>query len=363
MRTFACVCGNRLYFDNTRCLACERHVGWCPRCAAVRALESAGGDRWRCTATDCGATLVPCHNNAVAGVCNRLVAIGSAPGGATLCNGCRFNRTVPDTSVVGNCEKWARIEAAKRRLLYTLDRIGLPYGTEEEGFDPPLGFDFKAELVRDKEQWHELGPVEPVYTGHASGRITINLDEADDAERERRRVEMNEAQRTLIGHFRHEIAHYFWDLLVRDRCEDRFVERFGDHRDPPYREAQKRYYANGAPADWRRAYVSAYASMHPWEDFAETFALFLNMVAVLETAGHWELHPPTSPHDDLAGIIRAYQGLGLALNEINREMGLLDLVPEVFVPPVIDKLHFVHALVRTHGRDGARLDHGEEARA
>lgn len=362
MRTFACVCGNRLYFDNTRCLSCERPVGWCPRCAAVRALAPAGGDRWRCTAADCGATLAPCHNNAVEGVCNRMVALAAEPDGPVFCNGCRFNRTVPDTSVPGNRDKWARIEAAKRRLLYTLDRIGLPYGTADEGFDPPLCFDFKADVVRDKEHWHRLGPVEPVYTGHASGRITINLDEADDAEREKRRVDMNEAHRTLIGHFRHEIAHYYWDLLIRGRDEAAFIEHFGDHRDPAYADALKAHYREGPPADWRRAYVSAYATMHPWEDFAETFALYLDMVAVLETAAHWELEPAFEPLEALDTMISRYQHLGLRLNEINREMGLLDLVPEVFVPPVIDKLRFIDELIRAHAL-GVRGNPTQEARA
>ena len=365
MRTFVCVCGNRLFFDNTQCLACHRQVGWCPRCAGIRALEREGDGRWRCTASDCGALLVPCHNNAVEGVCNAMVeAEAVISGKRPFCNACRFNHTVPDTSIAGNREKWAQIEAAKRRVLYTLDQLGLPYGTANEGFDPALRFEFKADLVRSKERWSQLGPIEPVYTGHASGRITINLDEADDAERERRRVHMNEAHRTLIGHFRHEIAHYFWDLLVRGRCEAAFCDHFGDHTDPPYREALKQYYAAGPPADWQRGYVSAYATMHPWEDFAETFALFMDMVAVLETAGHWEMESGIRPLDDLDATLRTYQRLGIRLNEINREMGLLDLVPEIFVPPVIDKLRFVHALIRYGaGIDDAPAAPSEEVRA
>jgi hypothetical protein len=267
-----------------------------------------------------------------------------------LCDACRHNNTVPDTAIAGNRDKWARIEAAKRRLLYCLDVTGLPYGTAEDGFDPPLQFDFKAELVRDREAWHTMSPVERVFTGHARGRITINLDEADDAERERRRIDMKEAHRTLIGHFRHEIGHYYWELLVRGRCEQRFRALFGDHDDPPYGDALKRYYDEGPAADWRERCISAYATMHPWEDFAETFAVYLDMVAVLDTAHHWGLTRVAPMRADLATMVHTYVELGFPLNELNREMGLLDLVPEVIVAPVRSKLAFIDELVRTATR-------------
>ncbi len=363
MKTFACICGNRLFFDNTNCLACNRQVGWCPRCAAIRALEPAADGQFRCTGEGCGATLVQCRNYAVEGVCNRMVVAGPDVPAAPLCGGCRFNRTVPDTSVPGNRTKWAQLESAKRRLLYTLDDLGLPYGTAEEGFDPPLCFDFKADLVREKGAWHRLGAVEHVYTGHASGRITINLDEADDAERERRRINMNEAHRTLIGHFRHEIAHYYWELLVRGRCEDACRACFGDHDDPPYGEALKAHYNSGPPDDWPSRYVSAYATMHPWEDFAETFAVYLDMAAVLETVGHWGLEKTVRPLDDFDQALSTYRHIGISLNEVNREMGLLDVVPEVFVAPVVEKLRFIHELIRTASRNAGGATDSREARA
>ncbi|MDZ7747612.1 MAG: putative zinc-binding metallopeptidase [Halofilum sp. (in: g-proteobacteria)] len=345
MRTFSCRCGQRLFFDNTRCLRCGRMVGWCPGCNALRGLDPAGEGVWRCTGEGCGRELVACHNYAVEHVCNRMVERAQA-GDPPFCDGCRHNRTVPDSSVPGNREKWARLEAAKRRLLYTLDLLGLPYGAAADGLEPPLQFDFKAALVRDKGSWHQLGPVEQVYTGHASGRITINLDEADDAEREKRRIDMNEAHRTLVGHFRHEIAHYYWEVLVRGRCEDTFRERFGDHDDPPYGEALKAYYDQGPPADWHERHVSAYATMHPWEDFAETFALYLDMVAVLDTAHHWDMTAIAPPAADLDAMVSGYTELGFPLNELNREMGLLDVVPEVLVGPVVTKLRFIDELVR-----------------
>lgn len=356
MRTFHCHCGNRLYFDNTRCLQCQRRTGWCPCCNALRGLDDAGEGLWRCTAPRCRALLKPCHNYAVEHVCNRMVRADSQE---SLCTVCRHNRTVPDTSIPGHRDKWAALESAKRRLFYTLDLLGLPYGTESDGFEPPLRFDFKAELIRDRASWNAKGPVEPVLTGHASGRITINLAEADDAERERRRVAMNEHHRTLVGHFRHEIGHYYWEALVKGRRDQAFHALFGDHEDPPYGEALERYYRDGPAPDWRQRYISAYASMHPWEDFAETFAAYLDLVAVMETACHWgmaDVDPCTAEFDTL---LSAYAATGLALNEINREMGLLDTVPEIFTPAVRRKLAFVHELVR----GAAALHDTQEAQA
>lgn len=343
MRSFSCTCGNRLYFDNTQCLRCQRKTGWCPDCNALRGLDPAGDGFWRCTASGCGTLLKPCHNYAVEQVCNRMVRADSDE---TFCTACRHNRTIPDTSVPGNRAKWARLESAKRRLFYTLDQLDLPYGTEADGFDPPLLFDFKAEVIRSRENWQSMGPVEHVYTGHASGRITINLDEADDAVREKRRINMNEAHRTLIGHFRHEIAHYYWELLVRGRCEEAFCTLFGDHTDPTYREALQRHYKDGPPADWSQRFVSAYASMHPWEDFAETFAAYLDLVAVMDTAAHWQLTRIAPGDTALPELLQVYGDLGLILNEINRDMGLLDVVPEIFTAPVRRKLEFVHDLIR-----------------
>ncbi len=348
MRTFSCVCGNRLYFNNTQCLSCTRRVGWCPDCNTLRGLDPAGPDRWRCGEPSCRALLKPCHNYTVEHVCNRMIRADSSE---AFCDVCRHNRTVPDTSVPGNRDKWARLESAKRRLFYTLDLLGLPHGTEQDGFDPPLRFDFKAEIIRSRSAWHSLGPIEHVYTGHARGRITINLDEADDAEREKRRINMNEAHRTLVGHFRHEIAHYYWELLVTGPWLERFRNLFGDHENPQYQDALKRHYAEGPPEDWPQRFISAYASMHPWEDFAETFAAYLDMIAVMDTAHHWGLTQIAPRSPDLDAMLQAYGDLGLMLNEINREMGLLDVVPEIFIPPVRRKLHFVHDLIMAARED------------
>ena len=85
----------------------------------------------------------------------------------------------------------------------------------------------------------------------------------------------------MLGHLRHEIGHYYQPLLVTDweRCR----ELFGDDRED-YGAAMERHYASGPPADWPERFVSAYATMHPWEDWAETFAHYLHIRDVLQTA-------------------------------------------------------------------------------
>jgi hypothetical protein len=348
MRTYRCLCGNALFFDNSLCLACGRELGFCPVCRNLNALLPSDGDSYQCANPDCGATLVKCLNYTQYQVCNRCIVPPGDPTSATsaLCDCCRFNQTIPDLTVPGNISRWYRLEAAKRRLFYDLGQLGLPYGTKEDGIEPCLGFDFKADAIPVDGYWRNLPKTEKVYTGHANGLITINIREADDVEREKLRVDMGEAQRTLIGHFRHEIGHFYWDVLVKGRREDEFQAAFGDHNNPTYSDALDTHYKNGPPLDWSTRFISAYASMHPWEDFAETWATYLDMVSTLDTAYHMGFGGEADPiNADLNAMIVRYQRLGIAMNEMNRSVGLLDVVPEIFVRPVIEKLQFVHGLV------------------
>jgi hypothetical protein len=352
MRTFDCICGNTLFFKNTACTVCGRDVGWCPVCRSMTALlGEASAGQYRCGRAECGAPLVKCHNYAVEAVCNRAAPVdGSQPGSNRFCDYCRFNRTVPDLSVPGNREKWRRLESAKRRTLYTVDLLRLPYGAAGEGLYPPLSFEFKADVLSAGPPGHDIGQGECVYTGHANGTITINLREADPVEREMARVDFNEAHRTLIGHFRHEMAHYFWQMLITGEWLDRFKTRFGDHENPPYAEAQARYYQQGPPPDWVGRYISPYATMHPWEDFAETFATYLDIAGMLDTDLHMDRGGVDPTAADFDAMIVQYQRIGIRANEMNREMGLVDLVPEVLASEVLVKLRFVHELVRSARR-------------
>jgi hypothetical protein len=357
MQTYRCTCGNRLFFENTRCVVCQSEVGWCEHCHRLTALELLGDQLYRCSHTDCQQTVRKCRNYAVEDICNRLfpaepaLAVETSDAAPSdddgLCLACRLTETIPDLTVPGHREKWARLEAAKRRLLYTLDRLALPYAGSE--IDLPLSFDFKADAEPPANEWRDAGPAEIVYTGHANGKITINIREADDAEREKLRVTFGEAHRTLIGHFHHEVGHYYWQLLIqgrRDR-ERECIRVFGDHNNPAYADAMSGYYQNGPREGWPGAFISAYASAHPWEDFAETFALYLDMVAVLDTASHLFKSIRTNVRSrSVKPLVERYQEIGILENEFNRTMGLIDLVPEIIAAPVVAKLEFIHKIVK-----------------
>lgn len=340
MKIFSCQCGNQLYFNNTLCVACGSDVGFCHACYRIAPLTIASDGSMRCGHADCGAVVVRCRNYAIEDTCNGLavvapIACGESPAdGAVLCQSCQLTETIPDLTPESRT-LWARLEHAKRRVLYSLHLLAAPIGSPENDLEPKLRFAF----LQDGD--------EPVYTGHADGLITINIKEADDVERERARVAFGEPQRTLVGHFRHELGHYYWDLLVRGQPERerQFRDLFGDERAPTYAEAKDRYYAEGPPVDWRLNYISAYATMHPWEDFAECFGAYLDMVSVLDTAHHvsgQELRVA-----DCRKMLVQYQQVGIVANELNREMGLKDLVPEVFGPAIVEKLCWIHRLLRS----------------
>lgn len=329
MRTFPCCCGNLLFFDSTVCLQCGLDTGLCPACQRVAPLVAGKSGRLQCGHAECGAALQRCHNYAREQLCNRCLPL-TADSPETLCDYCSLTAVIPDLAVEGNRDRWHRLERAKQRVLYILDLIGLSFRPTNQPDVPTLSFEFKA----DGQQ--------PVPTGHEQGCITINIREADDVEREKARVQFGEPQRTLVGHFRHELGHYFWDRLVKGRRDKECREVFGDERNPSYAEALDRYHANGPIAGWQDNYISAYATMHPWEDFAETFGAYLDMVSVLDTASHFQV--ARCKLDNLESMIKNYQQVGLIANEFNRDMGLVDLVPEIFVPAVVEKLRFVHSL-------------------
>ena len=345
MRTYTCLCGDVLFYDNSLCLGCGHEVGFCPGCRNVVTLLRGESGHYLCGNSQCGMTLDKCFNYSQYKVCNRCL-LGATPDEAKLCDCCRFNQTVPDLTVSGNAQKWYRLEAAKRRLFYDLSQLGLPYGTAVDGIEPALAFDFKGDSIPASGFWRSLAETETVYTGHAAGRITINIREADDVEREKLRVDFGESKRTLIGHFRHEIGHFYWDVLVKNPRVETFRKLFGDHNNPSYAEALEMHYHQGPPLDWADHYISAYASMHPLKDFAETWAAYLAMISTLDTAEHMGFRGESDPISaDPNAMITRYRELGIALNEMNRSMGLLDLVPEIMTPPVVEKLKYIHELV------------------
>jgi hypothetical protein len=344
MRRFHCqTCGHEVFFDNTVCVSCSSRLGYVPE--RVRMLSAPpGDDLW----SDGNGRHYRACGNAPLVACNWLVPADAAD---ALCLACRHNRVIPNLDDVEAVVRWSRLELAKRALFYSLIRWRLPMPTKHEAPEAGLAFDFLAdEALPD-------GTVKTHLTGHADGVITLNIAEGDDAERERRRTEMGEPYRTLVGHFRHEIGHYYWDRLVRDGgrlAACRAV--FGDER-ADYGEALRRHYAEGPPADWGDRTISAYAASHPWEDFAETFAHYLHIVDALETAHAFgvqrvaedgTISVDADPYQagTLAALIAAWVPVTVALNAINRSMGQPDLYPFVLSPAVEEKLGFVHDLVR-----------------
>ncbi|QDS98649.1 zinc-binding metallopeptidase family protein [Adhaeretor mobilis] len=342
MNTFQCSCGNALFLDSTQCVQCEKPTTLCPVCQEVTAWEANGDNLGICGNIQCQAQLKLCANYRNFGVCNNSISVDEVE--ETLCSHCRLTTVIPDFDVEGNLEKWSRLEWAKHRVLYAIEKIGLPIGTPENHWVPKLSFEFKADREKpgkDKKK------AEPIATGHANGCITINLKEADSVKREIARVEFGEPQRTLVGHFRHELGHYYWDLLVNPTRLEKFRKLFGNETSPPYADAMDAYYENGPLPNWQNSFISAYATMHPWEDFAETFAAYLDMVAVLMTSEDFDLTTDANnviDGNDFDAMVNEYSRVGILANELNREMGLIDLVPEVYSRPVIEKLRFVHEL-------------------
>lgn len=261
-----------------------------------------------------------------------------------LCIACATTRTVPDLAVDQNKALWARAEGAKRRVFTNLMRWGLFLDADP---NPPPVFDLLAELTVE-------GSV-PVTMGHESGEITINVAEADRVVREARRAAFDEPYRTMVGHFRHELGHFVFERLIeKDGFADAFRALFGDER-PDYGEALQRYHAEGPSDGWAETFISAYATAHPHEDWAETFAHYLHLVDMVDSAAAMGLATPElsaegADFDAYAArepepLLTVAAGIGVAVNHVNRAMGLDDLYPFVLTPAIREKLAFVQAWI------------------
>lgn len=313
MRRQTCRCGQAVYFDNHRCTSCSRQLGFDPlRLTMLAEPEPGAGLPW-CSCRDSPSR------------CNWLLEAGAR--GA--CLSCRTSEIIPALSRPGNRSRWRKLEAAKRRLLYDLLRLGLPVAT------PPLRFVFKEDR-RTNPDVHE----EHVSIGHAKGVITVNAAEADEVYREQMRERMNEPYRTLLGHFRHESGHFYFDVILDERGMEEMRRLFGDERDD-YDAALERHYADGPRPGWESQFISGYASAHPLEDWAETWAHYLHIRAVLETAAANSFIEAAAADDWQA----AFVGVAVSSNEIMRALGLADAYPFVITAPIAEKIEFVHAAV------------------
>ncbi|MGF1451309.1 MAG: putative zinc-binding metallopeptidase [Opitutales bacterium] len=342
MRLFRCPhCSELLFFDNHRCLSCGTEVAFD---RSLHAFLAVGGDG-----------VVRCAN-AGAAKCNWR-ALPEHPEG--LCEACAFNRTVPPLDHAEACGNWGVLEGEKRRLLAQLDRLGLWPPSFSEKPDGGLAFDFLQPL-----------PDEPVTTGHADGVVTLNVSEGDPARREAMRLRLGEPYRTVLGHFRHEIGHYYW---LRWSGDAGFLERcrsvFGDDRED-YAASLQRHYESSPPADWHQHYISAYASAHAWEDWAESWAHLLHLLASLESAAAVGLGFPAASEaffqncpsiadpydaeiDDFPRLLEGWFRLSCATNLLNRSVGQPDVYPFALSPEVTRKIGFIFEEIRRHREAGS----------
>ncbi len=347
MKPYVCSCGNTLYFDNSRCLVCQTEVGY-------DSLQ------------DCmvpvgpGESHLRCANGVANGVCNWAVPPSAQ---AQFCPACALTRVIPPLSVPDVLPLWKLMEEAKRHLVYSLYRHQLPVVSRNADPTAGLAVEFKMSM-----------PDQPVATEHNDGVIVINLEEADDALRERNKKNLHEPYRTLLGHFRHEVGHYYWFLwFQRGRAQPGVLEAcrqvFGDER-ASYEAAMKKHYEQGAPAGWENSFISSYSTMHPWEDWAETWAQYLHICDGLETASSFgletgvktkqidlftkeavQLPAPFAKIDPTAflTLLHRWVRLSPALNAFSQSLGYKNVYPFVLSIPVARKLHFIHACVTTIG--------------
>jgi len=331
MKRFYCHCGGEVFLENNLCTRCGSSLGYFPERGEIVTLEAAFDDHWVVKGTgESGVRL--CANRQQYDVCNAVIAASDPH---TLCAACRLNRTIPDLSKHENLKRWRRLEEAKRRLVFSLLALGLPLEAPVGGYPRGLCFDF----LEDKRTNH-LVEEEFVTTGHRQGVITINVLEADDIQRVWQRQLSSERYRTLLGHLRHEVGHYYFETLAQ-RDLNGFTALFGDPA-RPYGDALKAYYDHGAPKDWGNNYISAYASAHPMEDWAECFAHYLHMTDTLETAIQRQVIPPLPNGSDIDCMLSTWDGLSVTINELNRGLGLRDAYPFVVTPNIAEKLRFVH---------------------
>jgi len=349
MKTFHCdKCSNQIFFENTLCFNCKSTLGYQPATRSINAFEEAGDGKWRSLHyKEDGKLYKKCANYVDHDVCNWMLP---ADDEHDLCESCQLTVVIPALTSEKNHVLWSRLEAAKRRLLFSLATLHLTPASKEQEPETGLAFQFLEDGVSDQ----------CVMTGHADGVITLNIAEADPAERERTREQMHERYRTLLGHFRHESGHYYFDrLVVGSEWIDEYRTLFGDERQD-YGEALKRHYSEGPASDWASRFVSSYASSHPWEDWAETWAHYLHMLDTLETASACglSLHPVKSAEPELEKVTlptktdafddiqRDWFALTYVLNSLNRSIGMPDSYPFTLSTPVLEKLGFVHKVVR-----------------
>jgi hypothetical protein len=349
LNTFSCTqCRHPVFFENVTCENCSSALGFVPGERAMMAFEVNAEEPWRVAGRESGKAYRPCRNYRVENVCNWMVPTDSTD---EYCASCQLTEIIPALNKPENKNHWYRLEQAKRRLIYSLQGLHLSLRSRKE--DPAHGLAFQF--------LEDIAGTERVMTGHDNGLITLNVAEADDARREKMRTTMHEPYRTLLGHFRHEVGHYYWDILIDGSpWFDEFRKLFGNEQ-INYADSLSRHYNQGTPTDWANNFISAYASAHPWEDWAETWAHYLHIVDGLDTAAQWgvNLRPNRATGasvnvaslarqaDDFdALLVEQWLPLTCFLNCLNRSLGQPDAYPFTIASPVVDKLRFINRVIR-----------------
>ncbi len=339
MKLYTCTsCNNPLYFENSTCLNCQHMVGFDAEKFSLVALDN--NQNGYSPVNNKNENFRFC-SNAVHGTCNWLIPVTNA---SPFCKACELNRTIPELSTIVNQSKWQRIEIAKHRMVYSLLRLRLPVEAKKTPDEiGGIAFDFMG----------DTSPTERVMTGHDNGVITLNIEEADEGELTRHKLDLGEKYRTLLGHFRHEIGHYYWDVLIKDSKHlEKFRKLFGNE-EKNYDEALQQYYKNGLQSNWNNFFISPYASAHAWEDWAESWAHYMHMMDTLETAWSFGIgiHRKEMQKDvyndpytisDFNELVDMWFPLTFAVNSLNRSMGHADFYPFIISEPVIEKLKFIH---------------------
>lgn len=346
MKYFECaICQQQIFFLDSACQHCDAPIGFVASERDMGTFTKMSDDVWQAQNTAYqNREYKPCYNYSHYQVCNWMILASSE---AEYCESCQLTTVIPNLENSEAIVYWRRLEEAKRRFLYLAQRMYMmpkPKKSEQDAFG--LSYEF-------------LMPIDgkPVLTGHANGVITLNAVEADVVYRETTRVNMGENYRTLLGHFRHESGHYYLNIMqyLHPEVMDEFRHYFGDERQD-YAEALKQHYEDGAPEDWQADFISTYATSHPWEDWAETWAHYLHIMETLETAyfaglavnGNGTTLKSMSFKEcpigakDFEYILEVWITLTFNLNALNRSMGLEDAYPFKLTETVKDKLRFIH---------------------
>lgn len=346
MKYYQCaVCHQQLFFENFLCINCHYPIAYVAQYKNILTFKKSTDQSYIALNPEyLNQKFKPCQNYAPNQICNWFIPFTQDN---PFCESCQLTHIVPNLNQPKNILYWKQLEKAKRRFLYLTQCMNI-MPRPKRHMDDRYGLRFEFLLPIDGEM---------ILTGHANGVITLNAIEADVVYREKTRVNMGENYRTLLGHFRHESGHYYLDVMqyLHPELIEEFRTYFGDERQN-YNEALTRHYNEGAPQDWQDHFISTYATAHPWEDWAETWAHYLHMMETLETAYYaglqvkgngttlakMDFNENPIGGQDFEHILENWVTLTFNLNALNRSMGLEDAYPFKLSAPVKDKLRFIH---------------------